>query len=183
MPNYKSSVALAMSLLVSSHAIAEVRGLYGSECMPAQGLSAKKDLFFQDKSLENVQTVYADDACITPVYDFSFVGSYAVDESGHNLDYHYASIKLRALDPRIADAFNQVTLCGYSNWTVNDAHEVAGKDCGGQMIPAPGTEVFDLVQESDDQASIQLGRTSETRDGLSFEARPDELDALTYRAK
>ncbi|MBC7533910.1 MAG: hypothetical protein H7318_20275 [Oligoflexus sp.] len=183
MPNYKSSFALAMSLMASSPVIAEVRGLYGSDCMQAQGLSAKKDLFFQNQSMENVQTVYADETCAMPVYDFSFVGNFSLDENGRSLDYLYSSIKLRALDARVAEAFNQVALCGYSDWTVNSSREVAGKDCGGQKIPEPGTAVYDLVHESEDQASIQLGRTSENLDGRSTEARPDELDTLIYTAK
>lgn len=177
------SIAIATSLGFATSAIAEVRGLYGSDCLSVEGLSAKKDLLFKDKTLETVQTVYADDVCESPAYDFSFTGSYALSEDAKGLDYTYSSIQLRPIDARVAIAFNEIALCGFSDWTMDEAKEVAGSDCGGQKIPATGTTVFDIVEESDDTAFVQLGQTNESHDGLSPQTRPIDLDKLIYHAR
>jgi hypothetical protein len=179
------SIAIASSLGFSSLAKAEVRGLYGSDCLSIDGLSAKKDLLFKDKTLETVQTVYSDDVCDSPAYDFSFVGSYALNPSvdANGLDYSYTSIKLRPIDARVAVAFNEIALCGFSDWTMDESKEVAGSNCGGQKIPTTGTTVFDIVQESADSAYVQLGQSNEIYDGLSAGKRPIDLDSLIYHAR
>jgi len=187
MPNLKNSLLLSFTLLAASPLAADIRGLYGSDCLAMEGLSAKKDFLFKDQSMETVQTVYADLECGVPVYDFSFLGDYIHDADRQTLDHSYSSITLRALDERVTAAFNEVSLCGISDWVLNEAREVAGLECGGQHIPQAGTKVYDIVREAKDDKSrfegLQLGLSSEAEDGLSAETRPTQLDPIVYQAK
>ncbi|MBC7662061.1 MAG: hypothetical protein H7249_20390 [Chitinophagaceae bacterium] len=166
---------------IASPLAAEVRGLYGSECLPMDSLSETKDLLFKPETLEAVQTVYADLDCRIPAYDISYIGTYLVESGTQTLDYAYESIKLQVLDRRVAATFNQVMLCGLNTWAVGENREVAGHDCGGQLIPALGTMIFDKMKLT--PKGIQLGQTSEFLDGLSPASRPIEFDPHVYSAR
>lgn len=159
---------------------AEIRGLYGTNCLEGAGLSAVKDMILREQTMEIVQTVYSDLLCTSPSYDFSFSGPYDLDETTGFLNYGYASIKLQALDGKLVQRFNETLLCGYGDWQLNVPKEVTGLDCGGQLIPARGSRAFDRIRSGPEDESIQLGLISETEDGLSEETRPTEFESLSF---
>jgi hypothetical protein len=177
----KSAVFAAALLLMGTGAKAAVQGLYGSDCLHVEGLSAYKDLAFDEETLKQVQTVFGDQDCQTPAYDFIFEGPYSLDEKTGFLDYSFVSIKLTPLNSQVAENFNQHVLCGFDSWTSGESQKVAGLDCGGQMIPELGIPVYDRIQEN--QGDIQMGRATDELNGSSMEQRPDLLDAVIYHAK
>ncbi len=177
----KSAAFVAALLLMGSQAVAAVQGLYGSECLSVEGLSAYKDLAFDGENLKQVQTVFGDQLCQTPAYDFIFEGPYLIDETLGVLDYSFNSIKLQPLTSEVADNFNHYQLCGIDHWVVSRAENVAGLDCGGQVIPGLETSVYDRIKENKDD--IQMGRATDELDGSSPEQRPTALDDVIYHAK
>lgn len=159
---------------------AEIRGLYGTNCLEGSGLSAVKDMILREQTMEIVQTVYSDVHCTSPSYDFSFSGPYDLDETLGHLNYGYASIKLQALDDKLVQKFNETLLCGFGDWQLNVPKDVTGLDCGGQLIPARGSRAFDRVRPGEDEGSIQLGLITEIEDGLSEETRPTQFESLSF---
>ncbi len=162
---------------------AEIRGLYGTNCLEGHGVSAIKDLLFREQTMETVQTIYSDAHCEVPAYDFSFSGPYDLDTLSRFLNYAYTSIKLGALSEETVAKFNQEALCGITDWQINQAREVSGLNCGGQIIPEKGTRAFDIIRERATDDSVQLGLIGETTDGLSPEKRPKEFEELSYYPK
>lgn len=177
----KSAVFAAALLLMGTQARAEVQGLYGSECLRVVGLSAYKDMAFDGETLKQVQTVFSDHECEKAAYDFIFEGPYSIDEKLGFLDYSFAAIKLTPLTPRVAENFNHYALCGISDWQAGQPEDVAGLDCGGQLIPSLETSVFDRIQENKD--NVQMGRASDEQNGAAPEQRPVVLDEVVYHAK
>lgn len=177
----KSTVFAAALLWMGTEAHAAIQGLYGSECLQVEGLSAYKDMAFDGETLKQVQTVFGDSECQIPAYDFVFEGPYAIDETLGFIDYSFHTIKLTPLSPSVADNFNLYKLCGISDWQVYEAAYVAGLNCGGQLIPELHTSVYDRIQDNKD--SIQMGRASDILNGSTPNHRPDMLDDVIYHAK
>ena len=159
---------------------AEIRGLYGTNCLEHAGISAVKDMILREQTMEIVQTVYSDLSCALPSYDFSFSGPYDLDATNGFLNYGYASIKLQALDEKLVQRFNETLLCGFSDWQLNVPKEVSGLECGGQLIPASGSRAYDRIKSRPEDESIQLGLITETEDGLSEESRPSQFESLSF---
>ncbi|MES2746709.1 MAG: hypothetical protein V4655_14850 [Bdellovibrionota bacterium] len=177
--------AALLVTLAPGLAQAEVRGLYGTNCLEGNGASAIKDLLLRGQTMETVQTVYSDLHCESPSYDFSFSGPFEYNVVSGFFDYEYASIKLQVLDQNVVQQFNEAELCGIKDWTIGAPREVSGLDCGGQLIPSIGTKAYDLIHEnvSESDPSIQLGLISELQDGLSSDARPTKTEDLIYYPK
>jgi hypothetical protein len=177
----KSTVFAAALLWMGSESQAAIQGLYGSDCLHVEGLSAYKDMAFDDGTLKQVQTVFGDDECLIPAYDFVFEGPYQLDETLGFIDYSFTTIRLTPLNAAVADNFNQYELCGISIWTSGKPQDVAGLNCGGQTIPSLHTSVYDRIL--DNNVSIQMGRASPESNGSTPNHRPVELDPVLYHAK
>lgn len=177
-----SLIGMLFLTLTPSLAFAEIRGLYGTNCLEGKGVSAVKDMLLREQTLETVQTLYSDSACETPAYDFSFRGPYDLDQDSGFLNYSYSSIKLQALSLDVVERFNASALCGISDWAIGVAREVSGLNCGGQLIPFKNSRAFDLIKANEDE-SVQLGLIDDIEDGLSLETRPSALENLIYYPK
>jgi hypothetical protein len=97
------------------------------------------------------------------------------------LDYSFSSVKLTALTTQVAINFNLYQLCGINHWVAGRSENIAGLDCGGQLIPDLDSPVYDRILESKD--AIQLGRASDELNGSSAALRTPALDDVIYRAK
>lgn len=177
----KSTVFAAALLWMGAESQAAIQGLYGSDCLHVEGLSAYKDMAFDGDRLKQVQTVFGDSECLTPAYDFVFEGPYRLDETLGFIDYSFTTIRLTPLSVGIAENFNHYELCGISTWEAGKAQDVAGLDCGGQTIPSLNTAVYDRIR--DNAVSIQMGRASNDQNGSTPNHRPMEVDAVIYHAK
>jgi hypothetical protein len=177
----KSTVFIAALLWMGTDAQAAIQGLYGSECLQVEGLSAYKDMAFDDETLKQVQTVFGDSECRAPAYDFVFEGPYSLDETLGFIDYSFTSIRLTPLSEVVAANFNAYELCGIHDWQVGKSEHVAGLNCGGQRIPNLDTVVYDRIKEN--EVGIQMGRASDHLNGSTPNHRPMELDAVIYHAK
>ncbi|HYX32805.1 MAG TPA: hypothetical protein VE954_06800 [Oligoflexus sp.] len=177
----KSTVFAAALLGMGTESHAVIQGLYGSECLHVEGLSAYKDMAFDKDTLKQVQTVFGDNECSLPAYDFVFEGPYRIDEQLGYIDYSFDTIRLTPLSEGVAENFNQYGLCGITSWTAGKAEHVAGLNCGGQQIPNLNTFVYDRIV--DNRNGIQMGRASEDLNGSTPNHRPDEVDDVIYHAK
>ncbi len=177
----KSTVFAAALLWVGTESYAAIQGLYGSDCLHVEGLSAYKDMAFDGDTLKQVQTVFGDDECLTPAYDFVFEGPYRLDETLGFIDYSFTTIRLTPLSAGIAENFNLYELCGINTWKAGQGQNVAGLSCGGQTIPGLNTMVHDRLR--DNSVSIQMGRASHDLNGSTPNHRPVELDDVIYHAK
>jgi hypothetical protein len=177
----KSKVFAAALLWMGAKAQAAILGLYGSECLKVESLSAYKDLAFDGETLKQVQTVFGDSKCHNPAYDFVFEGPYALDETLGFIDYKFSSIRLKPLSEAVAASFNHYALCGITNWTIGENQEVAGLNCGGQLIPQLNQSVYDRIDDTD--LGIRMGRASDELNGSTPNHRPTALDHVVYHAK
>ncbi|WP_141734468.1 hypothetical protein [Oligoflexus tunisiensis] len=177
----KSTVFTAALLWMGTDAHAAIQGLYGSECLQVEGLSAYKDMAFDGDTLKQVQTVFGDSECLAPAYDFVFEGPYHLDETLGFIDYSFTTIRLTPLSEGVADNFNAYELCGIRNWQAGKPEDVAGLNCGGQRIPRLHTNVYDRIKDHD--VGIQMGRASDHLNGSTPNHRPIEFDAVLYHAK
>jgi hypothetical protein len=177
----KSTVFAVALLGLSTESQAAIQGLYGSDCLHVEGLSAYKDMAFDGDSLKQVQTVFGDSECLTPAYDFVFEGPYRLDETLGFIDYSFTSIRLTPLSSAVAENFNYYELCGVQSWEAGKPQNVAGLNCGGQRIPSLHTSVYDRIR--DNGLSIQMGRATSDLNGSTPNHRPVELDAVIYHAK
>ena len=177
------TVKLGCFLLLFSSAspALALSGLYGTACLPVEELSARKDFVFSPESFEMVQTVFGDNSCTTPAYDFSFTGHYTYDPSAQTIDFIFETSLLTALDARIAEAFSQAVLCGIDDWQAARTEDVTGKNCGGQPIPGRDIRIFDKLNVADE--GIYFGLTTNELNGTSPELRPFDWDVMLYEAK
>jgi hypothetical protein len=177
----KTTVFAAALLWIGTESQAAIQGLYGSDCLHVEGLSAYKDMAFDGDRLKQVQTVFGDDQCLTPAYDFVFEGPYRLDETLGFIDYSFTTIRLTPLSAGVAENFNQYELCGLRTWEAGKSQPVAGLNCGGQTIPNLNSSVYDRIR--DNQVGIQMGRASSELNGTTPNDRPVELDDVIYHAK
>lgn len=177
----KSTVFAAVLLWMGTEAQAAILGLYGSECLQVEGLSAYKDMAFDGETLKQVQTVFGDTECHNPAYDFVLEGPYSLDETLGFIDYSFTSIRLKPLSEGVAENFNHYALCGITDWAIDESEDVAGLDCGGQIIPQLNTSVYDRIH--DNQVGIRMGHASDELNGSTPNHRPAELDHVVYHAK
>lgn len=179
--NMKSKVFAAALIWMGMPAQAAILGLYGSECLEVESLSAYKDLAFDGETLKQVQTVFADRECHNPAYDFVFEGPYSLDETLGFIDYRFTSIRLKPLSEAVAASFNRYALCGITDWAIGVNEDVAGLDCGGQLIPQLNIAVYDRID--DKELGIRMGRASDELNGSTPNHRPTELNDVIYHAK
>lgn len=176
----KSAAFVAALLLMGTPAQATVLGLYGSDCLLVDQLSAYVDIAFDGDSFKKVQTVYADLECHTPIYEVVYEGPYVLGEELGLIDYKVTSIRLAPLSESVTQKFISGELCGFSDWATAEGQNVAGLICGNTLIP-PITVVYDRIQENKD--GIQMGRATDELNGSSPEQRPTALDDVIYHAK
>ncbi len=167
--------------ITTSQAFSQPEGLYGTSCLPLEKLSAVKDVLLDNGHFEMIQTIFSDDACQVPAYDFAFTGRYTLDEEQGFLDLTFEDISLTALDPRIASAFGESELCGISQWTHATPVVVNDLSCGGQKIPAREAVVYEIIRET--AKGIELGSHSEPYSGDSPSQRPTSFEAVSYEAR
>jgi hypothetical protein len=177
----KSTVFAVALLGMGTSSQAAIQGLYGSDCLHVEGLSAYKDMAFDYGTLKQVQTVFGDDECQTPAYDFMFEGPYSLDETLGFIDYSFTMIRLTPLNASVAENFNHYELCGIKSWEAGKGQDVAGLNCGGQTIPSLNTSVYDRIR--DNKGDIQMGRASSDFNGSTPNHRPVEMDVVIYHAK
>lgn len=169
------------ALFVSSASFASVSGLYQADCFQPSGeaISIQQNLNFGKFNARQVQVIFADAACKSPAYAFDFQGPYTLDEDG-SLNLTATSLKLMPLSAGVAASFNESKLCGLSNWSLNKAKDVAGRDCGGNEIPEVGAVSYDILKEVDD--GIVLGELTATKDGSSEAKRPEAFSSVVFKA-
>lgn len=172
---------LSLSALPAPRAEAAIDGLYGSDCLSLDGLSALTDLYFDEGSFELVQTVFRDDHCEEAAYDLSLRGRYSWQEaSKEQIDFTFLSAHLTPLDQNAAKLFQLQALCGMRSWKAQTPLEVSGQRCGEQKIPAAGSQVFDRILIGFD--GLQLGLADPEFNGSSPDRRPRSWAPIIYRS-
>ncbi|MCX6131233.1 MAG: hypothetical protein NTX25_19510 [Proteobacteria bacterium] len=169
------------SLLSAGVAMANIQGLYQSDCQktPDQNLSAQLNVNFGQKNARQVQIIYGDAECQQQAYALDYRGPYTLDTDG-SLNLVLSTLQLTPLDARIVQSFNQAKLCGYTNWALNAAKNVAGLDCGGTPIPQSGTVSYDRVKEV--EGGIVFGELTEAKDGSTVAKRPVGYSDVVFKA-
>ncbi len=174
-------LVICLSWFSAPPVLAEIRGLYGSDCLNVAGLSAYKDLAFEQEQLTQVQTIFSDDACENAAYNFKIKGPYQLDMSRGALDYEIELVELTPLTEEIAEAFRDHHLCGLDDWELGVAKDVAGQDCGEQVLPPKQVKVYDRLME--DAEGIRLGEAHDEFNGSSPELRPLSFDTVIFHPK
>ena len=170
-----SKVIVLGATLLSSAAMANIQGLYQSDCAPADepGLSTRTSVNFGKQMARQVKVIYGDDTCTKAAWAFDFQGPYTLAADGA-LDLTSTVLKLYPLDANVAISFNQISFCGLTDWKLNQPTNINGLDCRGVQFPAEGFVSFDRVSEV--EGGIVFGAISEQLDGSTPAKRPVNLD-------
>ncbi len=168
------------TLLTSGSAMANIGGLYQAACEKTEdGLSSQDSVNFGKTNARQVLVVYLDASCKTAAYAFDVKGPYKLSETGA-LDLTTSSFQLMPLNQAIVDAYNQKSLCGFSDWAVNKPKELASLSCEGSQFPEAGSVSFQTIQEV--EGGIVFGALTAAQDGSTSEKRPVEFSSVVYKA-
>lgn len=170
-----SRVVLVGLTILSSAAVAEVKGLYQSACQASSepGLSVRSSINFGKVNARQVLMTYSDETCTTPAWAYDFRGPYTLSADG-SLDLTVSSLRLYPLDAAVASTFSQTQFCGLENWQLNQGKEIGGLTCKNVDFPLAGFVSYDRVKEV--EGGIVFGAISEQFDGSSVAKRPLTFD-------
>lgn len=147
-----------------------------------QSVYDKRTANFTGGSFTIVSTMYADSACSTGYIKMEMAGSYVisgvVSETTNyvGLDETISSINLTLLDATLVSYYNANSYCGFTNWAINVAKNIAGLTCDGSTISAAGTTGYDIYYASN--GILNFGLYDASHDGMSTATRPVAIDPV-----
>jgi len=116
----------------------DIVGSWSSDCAAfdalgnALDISAKQTLIFGGNNLTRSYVLYEDAACQTKVGDLQYEGNYELEKDAQDrgdyagLNSTIKTVKVTPNSDFLVSAFNNITWCGVSNWSVDKTVEVTG---------------------------------------------------------
>jgi len=135
-------------------------------------------------------TTYSSSGCSVALIKVDIAGTYVLggklseSSSSQKIDETLATVTITALDSSVVSTYNTAVLCGYSDWAVGVAKDVAGRSCGSSTMPAAGAVSYDIYYISDMdvpslgiyEGMLNFGYNDASHDGSSSAQRPDTLN-------
>jgi hypothetical protein len=115
---------------------------------------------------------------------FSRAITYNYKTTGASLDLSVVSYTLTPTSASWVSQFNTNSECGYTDWTLNQPKEIAGRTCNyfGGVTPAAGSPLYTIY--SIQSSVLYLGKLTSSLDGSTPEKRPTTLSTdLPLHAK
>jgi hypothetical protein len=168
---------ISMAFVSAAYGMPE--GRFKSGCTVEQGASYVIEMTLAEEDGMYGAIAYLDATCKTPAILQTMKISAGNDspstevEGASNLDLTINQYLITPVDSRVVSYLNSQKLCGLSNWALNVANDVTGKDCQGHTVNA-GDVVYDIYYNQGN--SLWLGDSSGENDGSTEEKRPNTLD-------
>jgi hypothetical protein len=165
-------------------------GLWRSECIAdrtstGSGVWIRTSANLGREKIEFREEEFRDEACrksyltsaVTVTYKLS--GASAVVPGASNLDGVFQRLTLTLLDESARSPFNATQVCGYSDWAVKVAKDIAGRNCDpktGELQPKVGEAVYTLLEVQTSAAGVDQLRLGKDG-GPTPETRSVELES------
>jgi hypothetical protein len=165
------------SMLASGAQASELDGTWTSACTSQDNAKYIQTVTFAGTTGNVDQTIYTDANCHTAAYKAHQASDYvlAAAEAGTTaIDYTLTAVSIQVENSQYVAAFNAQRICGYSDWKVHVAKDVAGRSCGSGTIPSVGTKSYDVYQL--DGSTLYFGATTTEQDGSTPAKRPPGVD-------
>lgn len=169
-------------------------GLWRTGCESSSSAYQKAVLNVENGSYSIKTTVYSDGACSQTLYEQNQSGSYTLSSydssTGRgNIDLTLGSITLVPSSVSVANSLNSSSFCGLTNWASGLAQTVAGRNCGGVLVPSVGQVTYDIYQISRfgipmldvEIGDLNFGYNDATYDGSTPAKRPVATTTPTFR--
>lgn len=154
---------------------------------PGLNLSFRNIIRFDGKSYAMLAETFSEPKCVSQIFSTEERGLY---ESGAPLSTPPGAVELNQVlqanfitltSESYVKTYNEKSICGYQDWTLNVAKNVTGKKCGGSVNPSAGAKFYDfyLTGKVDGETRLSTGYFDEDHDGSSPTHRPVEIGS-TY---
>ena len=152
-----------------------VSGMWQSDCRNSDARSSRKSMVFQGLVMTRSTEIFTDLNCSTPSYSTSLISEFSTSEPNASGVQQIDTVVRRFLwnvlnEDHISPEYNQRGWCGYTNWTVNEPKDCAGRVGDDQIFPSKGDEGFNILKVKNN--TLLLGIS----DSNSRQGRPSELD-------
>lgn len=151
-----------------------VLGTYSTGCQASGPTFAQFDVVVTATTLEFSSTFYYDSACAQPRVKFSHedtyveVGASATPAGARDINVTNGKIFYTLLSAAAVTASNNISECGFSNWSLNVAKDVSGTVC--QDIPL-NSLTYTVARTANDQFEIGMADPSDLTPGSTDNLR------------
>ncbi|UYL07396.1 hypothetical protein B9G69_010100 [Bdellovibrio sp. SKB1291214] len=124
--------------------------------------------------------------CTSGIAKMEITGTYSIGSklatSGSvELDLKVATLTLTPLNSTLVSNYNNLTYCGYSDWAIGVAKDVAGRTCDGSTQAAVGEMIYDIYNINQYsipefnivQGNLSFGYNHSSHDGKTPAKRPE----------
>ena len=172
-----------IGLLFASFANASepIEGKWTSDCLKQEQSYYMNTMTIAGNNISQVGNSYEDSACKMKALEVGVesTAKYGPDSmqvaKAKELDTILSSLTLLVHDPRYISYLNSQKFCGYTDWAVEQVKDIAGKDCGGNLMPKVGDAYYDIYSLLNTD-KLLTGKASKDFDGQTPEKRIRELD-------
>ena len=153
---------------------------WGSNCAPTGQLYDFRTANFTNGQFSMTSSAYADYRCSTGLLKMEAKGTYTIGSvisSTTNyvaIDEVLINMLVTPLNASVVSSYNTNSFCGFTNWALGVAKDVAGLVCNGEQVTASGTAGFDIYYASN--GVLNFGLFDASHDGSSASTRPVDLD-------
>lgn len=131
-------------------------------------------------------SIYATSSCASAAAKMEIKGTYVIGDkisptsNSVMIDETLSSFKMTLYDSSAVSSYNSATYCGYSDWAVGVAKDIAGRNCGGSTAPTVGEVNYDIYivwpysipSMGIVQGALNFGYNDTTYDGSTPAKRP-----------
>lgn len=154
--------------------------------MGNSGYQKSEMLFKSDGGFFIRQSAYLDASCNSLLFIQEISGTFITSANTgerKNIDLTLASMTLTSKSSAATNGWNNTSLCGISNWTLNTTRSIVGLTCGSDTMPVVGDKSYDIyyIDTTGDSSSgtkkgdLLLGYTGGSNDGSTEAKRPTDL--------
>lgn len=145
-----------------------------------ESLNARDTLDFDLGDATILRRYSFENDCSMAIFEVLSTAKYELDSGDlgslvlNKIDYYFRASYLTTASDMVTDVFNAASVCGYSDWQMGIAKNVTGLDCGGLVIPAEGSRLYQSFKIESNH--LFFGDTSVPgEDGASPSRRPRRL--------
>jgi hypothetical protein len=156
-------------------------GNWATDCTKEQSQYTLGTMTMSGNTIQQTSAAYGDQACATKTLEatVAYTAQYGSDSKvvtgAKEVDTILSSVMLTVHNATYISYFNSMQFCGYSDWAVGVAKDIAGKTCGQTTLPKVGTAYYDIYQLLQ-TGKLLTGQPTKEYNGSSPELRVRQLD-------
>lgn len=179
-----------LSLLFSLWAVASDGALDGRWTQPCRTGYQREELFAGERVTYSEKN-FLDVLCQKPGLEIRSEGTW-VDQGhvlkplgGRAMDFTFERVSVTVSSDTYVSFYNQISLCGFSDWSVGTTRDITGLECdffnnGRPMkVPARGNQRFGIYKL--ERGELWFGQQTPAFDGTHSAKRPRDWEVTPYR--